>query len=208
MDVFKLIGAVDRGVKEVTRDGKTARMIVASRVFETDIKDAWDALTNPKRVSRWFSPVSGEFRIEGRYQVEGNASGMITACEPPRRFASTWEFGGEVSWLEVRLLEEDAARTRLTLEHTAFVDAQRWDQYGPGAVGVGWDLGLLGLHLYLESKGQSGNKEGMAWAMSDEGKQFARLASNDWCRASISSGTDATMAQAAADRTTAFYTGA
>ena len=57
----------------------------------------------------------------------------------------TWEFGGEVSWVEVRLTQESEDTTRLELEHTAHVDGDRWEQFGPGAVGVGWDLTLVGL---------------------------------------------------------------
>jgi uncharacterized protein YndB with AHSA1/START domain len=208
MDVLKLIGAVDRGVQSVVRDGKPARMVVASRIFETDIQDAWDAVTNPKRIARWFAPISGELRLEGRYQVEGNASGTITTCEPPKRFLATWEFGGGVSWIEVRLTSEGEERTRLVLEHTAIIDDYgHWEKYGPGAAGVGWELGLLGLQMHIESKGESITKEGEAWAMSDEGRRFQKLSSEAWGEASILFGTDATLARAAADRTTAFYTG-
>ena len=53
--------------------------------------------------------------------------------------------GDEVSWIEVHLTPESDERTRFTLEHVAHVDDQRWTEYGPGAVGVGWDSGLLGL---------------------------------------------------------------
>ena len=31
--------------------------------------------------------------------------------------------------------------TRLELEHIAHVDDERWAEFGPGAVGIGWDLG-------------------------------------------------------------------
>jgi hypothetical protein len=47
----------------------------------------------------------------------------------------------------------------------------------------------------------------MAWQASDAGRQFVRLASERWADASIAAGTDAAEAQAAAARTTDFYTG-
>jgi len=47
----------------------------------------------------------------------------------------------------------------------------------------------------------------MAWAMSAEGREFMALASQRWCDASIAAGTDPADAHAAADRTTAAYTG-
>ncbi len=80
-------------------------------------------------------------------------------------------------------------------------------RYGPGAVGVGWDLTLLGLAWHLESGGSIGSKHGMAWLGTPEGKDFVRRTSDDWGRASIASGTDATAARAAAERTRAAYTG-
>ena len=52
----------------------------------------------------------------------------------PRSFGVTWEFGGKVSWLEVRLEPEAAERTRLVLEHVSHVEDELWLQYGPGAL--------------------------------------------------------------------------
>ncbi|GAA4198737.1 hypothetical protein [Actinocatenispora rupis] len=37
----------------------------------------------PVRLARWFEPVTGELRL-GPHQVEGNATGEVAACEPPR----------------------------------------------------------------------------------------------------------------------------
>ncbi len=47
-----------------------------------------------------------------------------------------------------------------------------------------------------------------AWAASAEARQFFAASSDAWCEASVTSGTDRALARAAADRTTAFYTGA
>jgi hypothetical protein len=110
-----------------------------------------------------------------------------------------------MSWVEVRL-EPAGARTRLTLEHAAHPDSH-WDQFGAGAGGVGWDLALLGLHLHLATGGSAIIEEGMEWATSAEGKRFMARASDDWCRASIAGGADPAVARAAAQRTTAFYSG-
>ena len=96
--------------------------------------------------------------------------------------------------------------TRFELEHVAHVDADRWGQFGPGAVGVGWDLTLLGLAKYLESGSSQNPQEAAAWSASEEGKQFMSLSSQKWCDASVAAGSGRAQAQAAADRTTAFYT--
>jgi hypothetical protein len=114
---------------------------------------------------------------------------------------------GEVSWLDVRLEEESTERTRLELEHAADVPEEMWRQYGPGAVGVGWDLGLMGLDGHLASGEAFDHEEAEAWSLSAEGKAFIRGSSEAWARASIASGTEESAARAAAARTTAFYTG-
>ena len=109
------------------------------------------------------------------------------------------------SWLTLHLSANDDG-AELRLEHTAHVPPEMWDQFGPGAVGVGWDGGLMGLERHLAGE-TGGPAEGAIWSMTEEGKTFNRACSNAWCAASIANGTDPVEARAAADRTTAFYTG-
>jgi uncharacterized protein YndB with AHSA1/START domain len=206
IDITRHIGATTRVVTSRERDGKPAKVVVASRTFDTGIDDVWDALTNAERIPRWFMPVSGELRLGGRYQLQGNAGGEIVRCDPPRHLALTWEYGGDVSWVDVRLSERDGA-THLELEHVAHVPDGFWDQYGPGAVGVGWELGLMGLAEHLATGASYDPVEGAAWPTTDDGKRFTRASSDGWADASIAAGTPANAARAAGERTTAFYTG-
>lgn len=209
VDVTKIVGAVVREVRGCERDGKPARAVVATRTYDTSIEDLWDAITNAERIPRWFLPVSGDLRLGGRYQLEGNAGGTINRCEPPRVVEMTWEFGGGMSWLTVQLTEISSDRTRLELEHVSPVD-DHWRRFGAGATGVGWDLALaMGLERHIASKGARVDPAAaMAWTASAEGKRFIRLSSEDWCRAEIASGTiDEAAAKATAAQTAAFYTG-
>jgi len=119
----------------------------------------------------------------------------------------TWEYAGDVSWVQVRLQAEPDGRTRLELEHVAHVDDERWDEFGPGAVGLGWEMGFLGLTWFLEAGGHDGPEAGMAWAGSDEGRDYLTRSSELWAAASIEAGTDVEAARAAGARTTAAYTG-
>jgi uncharacterized protein YndB with AHSA1/START domain len=205
-DVLRYIGMVTRELYMREYEGRPAQVISATCRYDTTIDDVWDAISNPERLPRWFLPVSGDLRLGGRYQLEGNASGRITACEPPRKLDLTWEFGGEVSWVEVRL-SELADGTSLRLEHIAHTPEEFWNQYGPGAVGVGWDLGMLALARHLETGATLDLKEGEQWPTTQEGKDFVSRCSDEWCRASIAAGTPENAAREAAGRTTAFYTG-
>jgi uncharacterized protein YndB with AHSA1/START domain len=208
IDVVQQINAVSRQVGKRVLEAGEARTVVVSQNYRATVEDVWDACTNPERIPRWFLPVSGELKLGGRYQLEGNAGGVIERCDPPKSFAATWEYGGEVSWIEVRLADE-GERTRFELEHIALVDDERWAEFGPGAAGVGWDLGLIGLALHLEAGAATVDpKEVEAWSASDEGKRFITLSSQPWGEANAAAGfADEEAARAAADRTSAFYTG-
>jgi uncharacterized protein YndB with AHSA1/START domain len=207
VDVARVIGAMVREVRDVEKDGKPAKMVIAARSYDTDIDDLWDALTSAERIPRWFLPIEGDLRLGGKYQFKGNAGGTITECEKPRRLTVTWEMGPQVSWVTL-LLAKKSSGTELRLEHTAHVPPEFWDQFGPGAVGVGWEGGFLGMERHLADRSATdGPAEGMAWGMSEEGKSFYRASSEAWGAASVASGTDPAAARAATDRTTAFYTG-
>lgn len=203
-DVESHLGAVDRSVTALERDGKPARAVTLQRSYDTDIGDLWDALTNAERLPRWFLPVEGDLKLGGRYQLKGNAGGTIQRCEPPSLLALTWEMHGDVSWIQVTLASEAENRTRLTLVHTAHV-SEFWSQYGPGAVGVGWELGLAGLEWHV-SDPQAVFDEA-AFSASPEAKAFMTGSSDAWGEAAIAGGDEPDAARGAAAATTAFYTG-
>jgi uncharacterized protein YndB with AHSA1/START domain len=208
IDVDQQINAVRRQVGTRVFEAGEAHTVTIGQTYDASIDEVWDACTNPDRIPRWFLPVSGDLRVGGRYQLEGNAAGRVQRCDPPNGFAATWEFGGDISWIEVRLSAEAEGRTRFELEHIAHVDDERWAEFGPGAVGVGWDMGLMGLAAHLSSGGTADPKEIAAWAASDQGRQFMALSSQRWGDASVAAGTDEAGARTAAARTTAFYTAA
>jgi uncharacterized protein YndB with AHSA1/START domain len=207
IDVTQQINAVRRQVGTRVLEAGEARTVIVSQSYDAAIEDVWDACTNPERIPRWFLPITGDLRPGGHYQLQGNAGGTVERCDPPESFAATWEFGGQVSWIEVRLTAKPEGRTQLVLEHIAHVDDERWAEFGPGAVGVGWDMGFMGLAVYLSSGATADPRETASWAASAEGREFMSLASLRWYEASVAAGTDPAGARAAADRTTAAYTG-
>jgi uncharacterized protein YndB with AHSA1/START domain len=195
---------VSRRLDRVERGGRQAWRLTAVRVYDTDLDDTWDAITNRERIPRWFLPISGELKVGGRYQFEGNAGGVIERCEPPRSVAITWEMQGDVSWVSVEL-EARGSGTQLTLEHVAHVPDALFDQFGPGGVGVGWDLGLMGLGEHFRSGKSLDPKKAEQWTLSRDGRAFVEGCSNAWANASIAAGTEATKATEAAARVVDFY---
>jgi uncharacterized protein YndB with AHSA1/START domain len=206
LEVIESIGAVRREVRSCEHDGRPARALVAERTYDTTVDDVWDAITNGERIPRWLLPIEGDLRLGGRYQLQGNAGGEVTACDPPTHLAVTWEFGGGVSWVDVHLSDDPDGGTRLLLEHVALVDdLAQWDDFGPGAVGIGWDLSLLGLFEHLRT-GESVNIEAEA-ATSPAGVELMARSSDAWCEADIAFGTPEDVARARAEQTMAAYTG-
>ncbi|WP_309132162.1 SRPBCC family protein [Brevibacterium sp.] len=131
--------AIDRTLTDGKREGSPTRVATVSRSYPTSPQDLWDAVTDPDRIGRWFTSVTGDLSLGGHYQLKDNAAGTITVCDPPRSFSATWEFGGGISWIMVTV-EPEGADARLTIEHSSPVSAEAdgfWDTYGPGAVGVG-----------------------------------------------------------------------
>jgi hypothetical protein len=70
IDVDHQINAVRRtsGPARSRRGG--ARRHV-SQSYDTDQDDLWDAVTNIERIPRWFLPISGDLKVGGSYQLEG-----------------------------------------------------------------------------------------------------------------------------------------
>jgi uncharacterized protein YndB with AHSA1/START domain len=207
IDIAREIDAVQRSVGTGPLGDTEGRIVRLQRTYDASIEEVWDALTTPERIDRWFLPISGDFRLGGHYQFEGNAGGEILDCDRPHRVRVSWVYGemldaGPASEVEVRLTPTGEGSTTVVLEHTAVVPDEMWDQFGPGAVGVGWDGGVLGLSLHLLG-GSVGDP--IAWQLSDEGREFFAQASAAWGVANEAAGADPAAAAKAVANTTAFY---
>jgi uncharacterized protein YndB with AHSA1/START domain len=209
IEVTHQISAVRRQLGTRVIEAGVARVLTISQSYATTPDDLWHACTDAERIKRWFVPVTGDLSVGGRYQIQGNASGTIERCDRPKSFAATWEYGGEISWIEVTFSPEADGSTRLQLDHIAHVDDERWAEFGPSAVGIGWDMIFMGMATHLSEGGAAIDpQEAAAWPASDDGKLFMTLSNDLWREASVASGTDEEAAKAAADRCIAAYTGA
>jgi uncharacterized protein YndB with AHSA1/START domain len=194
IDIASQINAISRKVEVLPpADGLGERVsVLLRRGYDAPIGDVWDALTEPDRIKRWFMPISGDLRVGGSFQLEGNAGGEILACEPPRLFRVT--FGGPTSLVEVRLTAQGESGALLELEHTVPIEMA---QSGAGAlyVGPGWDGALLGLDLFLRGEAIG---DPVAAANSSEAVEFSRQSVQAWAEVVKESGTASAEELAAA----------
>jgi uncharacterized protein YndB with AHSA1/START domain len=194
IDIASHLNAISRKVEVLPpADGLSERVsVLLRRGYDAPIGDVWDAVTKPDRIKRWFMPISGELRVGGSFQLEGNAGGEILACEPPRRFRVT--FGGPTSLVEVRLTARGESGVLLELEHTVPIEMA---QSGAGAlyVGPGWDGALLGLDLFLRGEAIG---DPVAAANSSEAVEFSRQSVLAWAEVVKDSGTASVEELAAA----------
>lgn len=183
IDIRHQLEAIER---EVGRQPGTAGEdigVLLRRSYDAEVEDVWNALTDPDRMKRWFLPVSGELREGGSFQLEGNASGDILTCDPPKLLRVT--FGAPNSIVEVRLSPTGDSQTTLELEHTVPIEMA---QSGAGAlyIGPGWDGALMGLDLYLRGEVA---EDPVAAANSPEALEFSEKSVHVWVDVVHQSGT-------------------
>lgn len=175
------VNATHREIGDAAVATGEGRSVLLRRSYEAPIADVWNACTDRDRLSRWFGQVDGDFRLGGTFQVKDNAGGEIVACEEPRRLKVTWVLGpGMVTEVELRLTP-DGDGTTLELEHSTPADVldELVRNYGPGGtigVGVGWDLTLIGLDLFLSGT----SFDPATWEDTPEAKEFATRACHAW----------------------------
>ncbi len=146
IDIARHLSAVHREVA-ANPESETVRVLLR-RSYDAEMDDVWSAVTDPERVRRWFLPLTGDLRVGGSFNLEGNAGGDILDCQPPRLLRVT--FGGPTSIVELRLtsdVERDGA-TVLELDHSVPL-AMAGSAAGALYVGPGWDGAVMGLGLFL-----------------------------------------------------------
>ena len=140
--------------------------------YDTDIDDLWSALTDPRRLARWYGQVEGDLRPGGEFRLHVEDAGMhvtgrVEACEPPRRLRVTTRETDE-SYLRGKgvppydeaieaTLTADGGQTILVIE----VRGMPLDKIA--FYGAGWQIHAENLAAYL-----AGHEAGDAEARWDE----------------------------------------
>ncbi|WP_424533150.1 SRPBCC family protein [Sphaerisporangium viridialbum] len=124
----------------------------------------WRALTEPAQLAKWFpSSVRLELRVGGRIEFDfpPDSPGVITALDPPRVFAFTWD--RDVLHWEIRPIAEGSL---LILTQTFD------DRYGAPSFAAGWHTCVAALDGALSGAGRPTETSGMDELLEDYTKAF------------------------------------
>ncbi|MGH3472811.1 MAG: SRPBCC family protein [Nocardioidaceae bacterium] len=138
--------------------------------YGTSIEDLWSAITDPKRIGRWYGAVEGDLRPGGTYRVriepaDLDGTGRIEECDPPRRLVvssreteQSARKGGDEPFDQTieATLAPDGDQTILVIEVRG-LPLQKLAAYG-----AGWQMHAEALASYLA--GQEPGEDGARWA--------------------------------------------
>jgi hypothetical protein len=93
------------------------------------------------------------------------------------------------------------------VEHVVDVDDENWREFGPGALGMGWDSMLLGLAIYLGTGEAIDPSFGQRWIVTEDGRRFLTLSGEEWHTANVASGADPATTRVLTDRCIKAYLG-
>jgi len=76
------------------RSADGAGVVRIENRYDTDINDLWSAVTDPRRLARWYGQVEGDLAPGGQFRLhvedaDSDATGRVESCEPPRRLLVT-----------------------------------------------------------------------------------------------------------------------
>lgn len=203
--MFAVATQLDRVTREVSdagqkEDGTAQRTVALTQVYDVAGGQVWNALTVRERVAEWFESFTGKLAKGETIELESGTQATVKECEEGRSVDIDWSFEGDESVVRLVLTSAEGG-TAFRLESTMDV-TDHYDEYGPAASGVGWDLIVAALASYLA--GDPLDPEG-EWITADEGTRFVKDAAELWGKADVALGTDPEEAEMKAAATAEFY---
>jgi len=120
--------------------------------YDTDIADLWSAITDPRRLARWYGQVEGDLRPGGEFRLyiesaDLEGTGRVEACEPPRRLLVTTRASGKRDEHVIEAtLAADGGQTILVIE-TRGMPLDLLADYG-----AGWQVHVEDLAAHLAGR--------------------------------------------------------
>lgn len=118
-------------------------------LYDTDIRDLWEACTTPQRLARWLAQVSGDLQVGGTVEITFTSTwtgpARIEVCDAPHHLLLTTEPGTKDEAELEAWLTEEGSQTRLVVEDRGLPVGELYFH------GAGWQVHLedLGRSLKL-----------------------------------------------------------
>jgi uncharacterized protein YndB with AHSA1/START domain len=139
----------DRGLRKVgERAGGTYELSV-QRTIATTPEVAYDACTDPKLLSKWFTTkAKADLRVGGRYSNADGDTGEFRRLDPPRRVRFTWENPKHCPGTTVEITFDAKApnKTAVRVQHMKLAS-----QRDRKEMREGWSWALGSLKSFLET---------------------------------------------------------
>jgi uncharacterized protein YndB with AHSA1/START domain len=124
--------------------------------YDAGIDDLWRALTDPRRLARWYGQIEGDLRPGGEFHGRleyWEGTGRVEVCEPPRRLLVTTRGVDEPydEAIEVTLTA-DGDQTIVVIE------TQGMPLDLVGAYGVGYQIHAENLAAHVAGRGRVDSK--------------------------------------------------
>ena len=149
-------------------------------------------VTNPDAYLFW----DGVHPTRIAHAMLGEAAALVINPPPPA-IPGDFDADGDVDVDDFDVLSAHYGQTGLS--------AAQGDADGDGDADLS-DFSIVALHFGAATDGPT-PEQGLAWAVSDEGKRFTVRASEEWAKAHVADGADPEDAARAAATTAAMYTG-
>jgi len=109
-------------------------------LYDTDIRDLWEACTSPERLARWLAQVSGDLQVGGTVELTFTSTwtgpARIEICDAPNHLVLVTEPGTEDESVLEAWFTEEGLQTRLVVEERGLpIDKLHFH-------GAGWQVHL------------------------------------------------------------------
>jgi uncharacterized protein YndB with AHSA1/START domain len=99
---------------------ETTGAVRVEDLYDTDVRDLWQACTTPDRLARWLAQVDGDLRVGGTVHLVFTSTwtgpARVEVCEEPHHLLLTTEPGTDDEGQIEAWLTEEGAKTRLVVE--------------------------------------------------------------------------------------------
>ncbi|MGY5763950.1 SRPBCC domain-containing protein [Brachybacterium sp. DNPG3] len=191
---LSVIDAVRRRLHiDDTGDPVTARLSLSTNIGLAPAR-LWPLLTTVEGLATWYGPVTGALREGGSLALADGTRAHVLEVASPHRIALAWDRGHGEEPLLIRVDPEDDGTAALRIVHELTMPRAVFEERGPGAVAVGWEVALLRLAAATDGWRATCMADvphpEPAWLSTPDGAEHLRAWAVRWAAEQLAAGVD------------------